>query len=198
MESTNIRLLIIGDVHGLVDNYWKLHQMHKGSSIQVGDFGFKKQHEWHIANMDSKLHKINFGNHDDTGYLHRPHSLGNWSILQGGIMTVRGAQSRDKHHRTEGKDWWANEELSYGEMSEAVNIFQTEVPRIMITHDAPHEVRRALFSIEDKTTTSNGLQVMWELHQPELWIFGHHHKSRNEVLNGTRFICLAELETLVM
>jgi predicted phosphodiesterase len=189
-------LLVIGDVHGLVDKYWKLHQKHKGPSIQVGDFGFKKQHQWHLDNMNSDLHKINFGNHDDTAFLHQPHSLGNWSFLPGGIMTVRGAKSRDRHLRTKGKDWWVDEELTYAEMSKAVDAYLFELPRVMITHDAPHAVREALFGINDKTATSNGLQVMWREHQPEMWIFGHHHKSKNEVLNGTRFICLAEVESM--
>jgi predicted phosphodiesterase len=197
IESIN-NLLIIGDVHGLIDKYWKLHQKHKGPSIQVGDFGFKKQHEWHLANMNSDLHKINFGNHDDTNYLHRPHSLGNSSVLPGSIMTVRGAKSIDHYLRKEGVDFWSDEELNYPEMSAAIDIYQTELPRIIITHDAPHEIRRNLFGITDKTTTSNGLQAMWEIHQPDLWIFGHHHKSRSEVLNGTRFICLAELETITL
>lgn len=39
-ESNN--LLIIGDVHGKINQYWKLIQKHNGRSIQVGDFGFKK------------------------------------------------------------------------------------------------------------------------------------------------------------
>jgi hypothetical protein len=35
---------------------------------------------------------------------------------------------------------------------------------------------------------------MWETHQPELWIFGHRHVPFDQVANGTRFVCLAELE----
>ena len=43
-----VGLLIIGDVHGKVNEYYKLLQKHKGVSIQVGDFGFKKEHKWHL------------------------------------------------------------------------------------------------------------------------------------------------------
>lgn len=46
-----------------------------------------------------------------------------------------------------------------------------------------------------KSQTRTMLQKMFEEHKPELWIFGHHHKSKDEVINGTRFICLDELET---
>ena len=34
-------LIIIGDVHGKVNRYWDIIKTHKGTSIQVGDFGFK-------------------------------------------------------------------------------------------------------------------------------------------------------------
>lgn len=193
-------LLIIGDVHGKINEYWKILQKwdKRHFSIQVGDFGFAKQHQWHLKNIDYLHHKINFGNHDDYTYLDKPHSLGNWSISASGLMTVRGAYSFDKAYRTENVDWWANEELNYEEMQMAIDFYIFNKPKIMITHDCPHEAKQNLFGINEKSITTNGLQAMFESHQPELWVFGHHHKSKNEVINGTRFICLAELETMAL
>ena len=194
-------LLVIGDVHGKVNEYWKILQKwdKRHCSIQVGDFGFKKQHEWHLKNIDFSQHQINFGNHDDYSFLHEPHSLSNWSYgFESKKMTVRGAFSIDKSYRTENVDWWQNEELNYEEMQNAIDFYNFNKPKIMITHDCPDYARRYLFGIRDKSITSNGLQQMFENHQPDVWIFGHHHRSKNEVINGTRFICLAELETIVL
>jgi len=193
--------LIIGDVHGKVDKYWKLLQQNlRSRSIQVGDFGFEAQHLWHLANVDSDKHKINFGNHDDYTFLHERHSLGNWSWdIERDLMTVRGAFSIDRVHRTENISWWANEEMNYEEMQQAVDAFILYKPSIVVTHDCPHEVSKHLFggNIKNqiKTTTGNGLQVMFESHQPDLWIFGHHHREEDEMIDGTRFICLEELGT---
>lgn len=192
-------LLVIGDVHGKINDYWKLVNSRNGCSIQVGDFGFKKQHDWFLKNIDFTQNKINFGNHDDYSFLEQPHSLSNWSYAyESKVMTVRGAYSIDKAYRTENLDWWANEELNYEEMQNAIDFYSFNKPKVMITHDCPDYARRYLFGIRDKSITSNGLQVMFECHQPDIWIFGHHHRSKNEVINGTRFICLAELETMVL
>jgi predicted phosphodiesterase len=192
-------LLVIGDVHGKINDYWKLVNFRKGCSIQVGDFGFKKQHDWFLKNIDYTQNQINFGNHDDYSFLYEPHSLSNWSYAyESKVMTVRGAYSIDKAYRTENLDWWANEELNYEEMQNAIDFYNFNKPKIMITHDCPDYARRYLFGIRDKSITSNGLQVMFQNHQPDIWIFGHHHRSKNEVINGTRFICLAELETMVL
>lgn len=200
VSGSSSPLLIIGDVHGKINEYWKILQKwdKRHCSIQVGDFGFSKQHEWHLKNIDYSQHQINFGNHDDYTYLDKPHSLSNWSISTSGLMTVRGAYSVDKAYRTENVDWWANEELNYEEMQRAIDSYIFNKPKIMITHDCPHEAREKLFGINEKSITTNGLQAMFENHQPELWVFGHHHKSKNEVINGTRFICLAELETMTL
>lgn len=190
-------MIYIGDVHGKIDAYHKILQKHKTElSIQVGDFGFKVQHQWHIKNIDSSQHKICFGNHDDPNFRHSPHSYGDWHydpIWE--LMTIRGAFSIDRIHRTENKDWWANEELTYSEMQQALDCYIENKPLTVVSHDCPHEVRERLFGVSDKSITSNGLQQMFESHQPALWIFGHWHRSVNEVINGTRFICLAELET---
>lgn len=192
--------LLIGDAHGKINEYWKILQKHKnGNSRQLGDFGFKKQHEWHLKNIDNTRHKIVFGNHDDIAYLYSPHSCGDFSIsLSGAIMTVRGAKSIDRWDRTENVDWWSNEELSYHVMQQAIDCFTAHRPKIMLSHDCPYEIRKSFFNIDEKSITSNGFQAMFEAHQPDLWIFGHWHRSFNEVANGTRFICLNELETILI
>jgi predicted phosphodiesterase len=199
-KITSEGLLIIGDVHGKVDNYWKILQKHDGASIQLGDFGFNKHHKWHLKNIDNKKHQIVFGNHDDYTFVNKPHSLRNWAYTPQGyeIMTIRGAWSIDKHDRVEGKSWWANEELTYTEMEEAVDAFNYYKPKIVITHNCPYSVGDYLFGIKDKSMTCNGFEIMLQNHQPDLWFFGHHHRSVNEEINGTRFICLAELETYLL
>ena len=197
--TTTDGILVIGDVHGKVDKYWKILRKNLSmKSIQVGDFGLREHHEWHLKNMESKQHKINFGNHDDYSFLESEHSLGDFSIDINEIMTVRGALSIDKYKRIEGVDWWSNEELNYNEMQQAIDTFIYNKPKVMITHDCPLMVQSALFGITDKSITNNGLQAMFEEHQPDIWIFGHHHKSRTESIEGTKFICLAELETYIL
>lgn len=186
-------MLIIGDVHGKVLEYQEKVSKYP-ESICVGDFGFKKQHTWHINNM-SPSHKINLGNHDDPAYVNAPHSCGNFSFRDG-IFTVRGADSIDKHLRTEGIDWFPNEELTYAEMQEAVDAYIAIRPSVVVTHDCPQSIRRLMFGIYDSSLTSQGLEIMLQKHQPDVWIFGHHHVSMNELVGKTSFICLAELETI--
>jgi predicted phosphodiesterase len=196
---SNNNLLVIGDVHGKIKQYNEIISKHNGCSIQVGDFGFDIEHEWFLSNVDYDNHKVVFGNHDDYSFLNSPHSLSNYSYDPiNGLMTVRGAFSIDRHRRTENKDWWANEELNYAEMQEAIDFYVTNRPKIMITHDCPHDIRNMMWGINDKSITSNGLQFMMESHQPDLWIFGHHHNPIDEVINGIRFICLGELETIII
>lgn len=192
-------MLIIGDVHGKVDAYKKIVESYPEGTIQVGDFGFSKEHIWHIKNIDSK-HKINFGNHDDTTFLLFKHSLGACAVnTQLNLMTMRGAKSIDKMHRVKGIDWFEDEELTYEELADVVLIYDRHKPTIMVTHDCPSSVRQEMFNIPNsppnKSKTTAALQAMLELHQPDLWIFGHHHKHKDEIINGTRFICLEELET---
>lgn len=66
----------------------------------------------------------------------------------------------------------------------------------LVSHNCPVDVAPLVNShhSRDRTRTNNSLQLMWEAHQLELCIFGHHHVSFDQVINGTRFVCLAELE----
>lgn len=186
---------IIGDVHGKLKEYKKIVD-YCDSSICVGDFGFKKEWDWHITNIDGLRHKINMGNHDFIPYSHCGPSLKDWTWIEDTkIFTIRGANSIDKHLRTEGRDWFPFEELTYAEGLNCLDLYTQTKPKIVISHDCPHSIRKYLFGINDKSLTSNLLQALFEEHQPELWIFGHHHRSVKCKKGKTQFICLSELET---
>ena len=119
------------------------------------------------------------------------------------MMFIGGADSIDKAYRIEGYSWWADEELSYVELDELVQKYQEVKPRIMVTHDCPQEIAMLLAipmllpasrNNFEHTRTRQAFQRMLSCHSPELWIHGHWHVSRDVTTQGTRFICLAELE----
>ena len=192
-------MLLIGDVHGHLDRFAALLRDSSYPSIQLGDFGFRYQHQWHLASYDSSRHRVLFGNHDYYPGLDWPHSLGNFSSLpQYGIFAVRGADSIDRDRRYEGLNWWPEEELTCHQGPDALNAYADARPEIVLSHDCPHSVALAWFGIHPPSRTRQLLERMLEIHQPRLWIFGHHHHSRQEQRNGTTFRCLNELETLLL
>jgi predicted phosphodiesterase len=205
------KLLVIGDVHGLVPAYVAKVKSYVRSggeqTLQVGDFGFKEDYDRRDLYfkeseiLDPEKHLFIGGNHDD--YDNRPDfMLDDFGSLQDAFgiengFYVRGARSIDRDQRTEGVDWWRDEELSYARAKEALEAYTKQKPRVMITHDVPDVAARNIFKRKEVTgsTTKNLLSEAFERHQPELWIFGHWHFSKDEVVEGTRFICLDELET---
>jgi len=135
------------------------------------------------------------GNHDYYPYLDKPHILGDYGVYEN-MFFVRGAWSIDHYFRTLGRDLFHNEQLSYVECQQAIDLYEQIKPNIVISHDCPIEARQKLFYIYDTDITSTCLQTMLEIHRPSLWVFGHHHKSKKVSIQGTEFICLNELETL--
>lgn len=190
-------MTIIGDVHGLVDRYWKLLHRIEGPTVQLGDFGFRQQHLWHLAHVDHVMHRVLFGNHDYYPMLHNQHSLGNW-LLEEGILYVRGARSVDRYQRTEGVDWWAAEELDHLQCTDLVDFVELSKRgsgiRAVVSHDCPQSVTESVFGFSQKSRTGQVLQRVLEIAAPRLWVFGHHHESVDVQLDGTRFRGLAELE----
>lgn len=194
------RILVIGDIHGKISRYHNLIQnQHPEQSIQLGDFGFAREHEWFLNTMDCKQHKVLFGNHDDYTYLNREHSLGDFSVLHDGeIMAIRGGYSIDKAYRTMGVDWWPEEEMNFETWSRCIDTYQQTRPIIVLSHECPVEPLVQMFGITAPSNTANGLQALFDIHQPALWIFGHHHKNKRKVIRGTEFLCLAEGESHVI
>lgn len=191
-------MLVIGDVHGMIDRYIDLVIDHEGPTLQLGDMGFDYEQ---LRILDPHQHKFFGGNHDNYDkYYSCPHALGNFGVWHADkdIFYVRGAWSIDQTYRTEGRSWWRREELNYTESTECMLMYATIKPNIVITHECPQFLGTDLFHYEPNIDTHTGLllQQMYLEHQPEIWIFGHHHKDTNILHGKTLFQCLGELTTI--
>ena len=184
----------IGDVHGKMDEYV---QLTKGcqQSIQVGDFGagFVKIPELTLN------HQFIRGNHDSPQICEKHFNWiedGRWNSITR-MFFVGGALSIDRHQRLEGVSWWRDEELDITTLDAFIDAYEMYKPETMVTHECPEQVTPFLnngWKINDPSRTRRAFETMFEIHQPKLWIFGHWHQSLDVTVNGTRFICLNELE----
>lgn len=206
-----MKVRIVGDVHGKFDRYKKIIA-DCDRSIQVGDLGIGFRHfggarhgEFtrnppHYA-MVRGNHRFIRGNHDSPIEC-RKHSQ--WiedGTVENDVMFIGGALSIDKEWRVEHFSFWQDEEVSIEELNKFVDIYATVRPRVMITHECPESIAPLAgehygIKLDPKfaSRTRQAFQSMFEIHQPEEWYFGHWHHSMDRVVNGTRFICLAELE----
>jgi predicted phosphodiesterase len=200
----------IGDMHGLkyelaliLDNL----PDDITSVIQVGDMGvgFGQGDYWHESLdelMQSKNAKFIRGNHDSPEVCKTMKSWIPDGLIQNDMMMIGGAWSIDYQWRTMGLDLWEDEELSHTELNRLIDVYDLVRPRIMVTHDIPYSVATQLFFVEGrplygrgqyKTRTGLALATMFEIHKPDLWVFGHWHYDIDGIIDETRFICLNEL-----
>jgi predicted phosphodiesterase len=96
-------------------------------------------------------------------------------------MAMGGAVSVDKATRTEGKDWWPEEEITNAEAEAAIAAGHADV---IITHDCPSEVHHSFghhpswWAEEDLAHAANHrlkLQAIVNKVQPSVLIHGHLH-----------------------
>lgn len=197
----------IGDVHGKYKQYHRLIR-DVPASIQLGDmgYGFRRRDGRFFCNpsfdkMSRGNHRFIRGNHDNPGVCRYQKYWIPDGTVENGIMFIGGAFSVDRAWRTQDYDWWQDEELSYVSLWKLMDLYQEKKPRMMVTHDCPWFFYNNLHSYKRFGTASRTAQAfeeMWQIHKPEIWLFGHHHKSFEENIEGTRFKCLAELEHLDM
>jgi len=192
---------VIGDVHGKYERYHKIVRRTEENpyTVQLGDFGFKYDTLTHV---DSTKHLIIPGNHDnyDTCYNY-PHFLGDYgytSLNRIEFFYYRGAYSIDRIYRTIGIDWWENEQVGIEGFMKARELYRTTKPKIVITHDCPENIAHQMVPTGERVFQNNttwALQELLNIHEPDLWLFGHWHKSRTIQYGKTKFMCLNELET---
>jgi hypothetical protein len=177
-------------------------------SIQVGDFGIGFGNNfWHEEVVgkwmkDNPNHRFIRGNHDNPAICKTMPGYIEDGTVEGDVMYIGGAWSIDHAYRTEGRDWWRDEELSIMEFDRIAKIYEEVKPRVVITHDCPTAVAWEMFiskglslsTSQIKTRTGEYLQFMFEQHKPELWFFGHWHETLTQNILGTEFHCLGELD----
>jgi hypothetical protein len=204
---TQVRL--IGDVHGKFKRY---REIIRGVpfSIQVGDMGvgFRKIKDGEVTwsnnppyeAMNEGDHRYIRGNHDNPEVcLRQSHWIPDGSLVEG-MFCVGGAVSVDKQWRTEGLDWWADEECSYEKLNEIIDDYAKIKPDVVISHDCPESIALQILAvfnrkkIEDGSRTRQALEQMLYIHQPREWYFGHWHIPLQFKSGNTLFRCLDELE----
>lgn len=208
--------MYVGDVHGKFPSFnevlkeaWKWDE----EVVQVGDFGlgFKcgEDSDKHWLNVfdtgksKSSYHFIR-GNHDNPDYVAKCPNYIIDGHYRNGIMYVGGAYSIDKAYRKQGVDWWVDEEVSQEDLEVIYAKYAELKPRRLVTHTCPWSIAHSLFGnvVPRLGTvgprTENMFDQMFYIHQPEEWVFGHWHYSRDRLINNTRFICLNELETIIL
>ncbi len=209
-------MLFIGDVHGEFKTYLYILQkmQHKGGkigvdcSIQLGDMGigFLKG-EQHVLKKDGKTwspelgpeHKFIRGNHDDPTMCRvHPNYAGDWKYFtKPNIFAVSGGFSVDWYWRTPGISWWDEEQMGDHQMGQMFRWYKHYKPRIVVSHECPTVVKERVATnaekLKKRSRTEIKLQEMYEQHQPEFWIFGHHHKKFEVDAGGVHFVGLSEL-----
>lgn len=204
-----MQVRLIGDVHGKFGYYKRLIKSIE-NSIQLGDMGVGFR-DWPHGDFQPnppydaiKLgnHRFIRGNHDNPAVCKQQSYYIPDGTVEGDVMLIGGALSIDRAYRTEGFSWWADEELSIGELSDLVDLYVRTKPRVMLTHDCPESVvdqTLKAFNMErynDPSRTRQAFQSMFDFHQPELWVHGHWHVRLDHVWGTTRFVCLEELGIL--
>lgn len=195
------KIRFIGDIHGELSMYNNLIYTAE-FSIQCGDFGFG-----FVDVPEIPLnHRMIRGNHDDPAIaMSFPNIIKDGEFWEDeNIFFLGGAMSTDRDYReqyelmTGKKVWWEAEELPVPILADIIEDYEQKKPRIVVTHDCPKEAAQYLHShhYDDGSSTRSALDMMFKLHQPEMWIHGHHHIGVVTKIGNTTFHSLAEFQTL--
>lgn len=207
-----MKITFIGDVHGKWGPYRKLIK-DKERSLQVGDFGvgfinpvtLKQYANPPYTQMAKGEHFFIRGNHDNPSVCARhPFWIRDGSIAFGrnDIFCIGGALSIDSHARTEGYDWWPDEELSYKELCAIMDSYEKAKPKVVVTHDCPESIiakvcySKGMYMSPLKSRTARCLDNLLDIHKPDVWVHGHWHMDYHTVIGGVEFIGLGELTAL--
>ena len=197
MDNYN-RISVIADVHGEVDEYLAICRK-LDYTVQIGDMGFKYDH---LDQLEPSRNKFFGGNHDNFDKLEQSpprHYLGRFGSYElNGVkfFWISGAYSVDKAWRTEGKNWFRQEEFTAKETSDCLRLYDEVKPDIVLSHDCPVFMLPYVITNKMKVNpsmTAQFLKAIYLIHAPKLWVFGHHHQNARFHYQDTDFIVLNEL-----
>ncbi len=204
----------IGDIHGKWDKFQRLIDINNLTDcriICIGDLGVGfVPRDQQIRVLDSLNRffinrRINFssirGNHDDPSYFTGTTLFSHLFLIpdysySDSRLFIGGGISIDRFLRKEGRDYWRDEAVK------RIKLPDYDVD-IIVCHTFPLNIIKSAYQLWDapgnpvkSDCISEGeyLTTVWEKYRPKLWIGGHHHISKTELVNGTKFTCLNELE----
>ena len=206
-----MQIHFLGDIHGAWGVLNQVLVRYRDNRIfQVGDMGLgflPLQYEKNFLgemvpvkpDPDPEVFPDRFkfirGNHDNPAKCREyPNYLGDYGVdPQTGIFFLSGGFSIDHKLRTPGMDFWYDEELSMSEMNKAIAEYERFKPKFVISHEPPTSVhdKLASHSAYGPSRTCQALQAMLDIHRPDVWVFGHHHKVWRNNIMGTHFACAA-------
>ena len=188
----------VGDVHGRFEEFSSIlgELPEKDTVIQLGDLGVGFGRDNRIP-LNNNFRFIR-GNHDNPSKcLYIPSYLGDYGYIeQTSTFFISGAYSVDQNQRTQGVDWWHDEELTYIQAGKAAALYEKKKPSIVVSHDCPYEMLEYIAGKPFRTGTTSLLSAMFMTHEPKFWFFGHHHRSMKLTINNTVFVALKELEVV--
>lgn len=187
-----MKLIILSDVHGNILRCQDVALRHPNTPIiQLGDLGVGFVPREVIENLPPNF--LFFpGNHDNRKIaVTMKNCLGHYGHVYGNdFFFVSGADSKDKDMRTEGVNWWPDEELTYEQGQSCIDDWAQSKSQVIISHDLPQRIVEAYYLIYDKSRTRQILDTMIEIRKPKLVVYGHHHRPFHKTHEGVEYIGL--------
>lgn len=188
------KITFVGDIH---EQQCAKHLMTPGS-IQLGDLSLCGYDGF---TFDDGPRFFIDGNHDyfpalDPDHMEIQEIVHNLYYIPRGYVSGRtlflgGANSVDGHIRTMGFDMWPEEALTIPQYDRAIKA--REHIEVVVSHDCPLFIFKILSDLQIITGTAikMALDQVFDHIRPNLWIFGHHHKTFDVTIKSCRFICVA-------
>lgn len=212
-------LVICGDIHNnfpLFNTVLSSLPNEDNTVIVCGDLGYfpNISYAHSLSKIDTSHCKIYFcpGNHEDWESLDKlspdykitevsPNifycPFGSVLSLpnHGNFLFCGGAESPDKHRRTPGYDWFYQEGISNKDMAHLPCPTEIKIDTV-ISHTAP------VFAIPflnlphlyDSHSSSEALNIVYDIYKPKRWYFGHFHKPATFKFEDTMFYALGKIQ----
>ena len=187
----------IGDIHGNFQMY-KALIANCDETIQIGDLGlgYAKFNTMYLPVGMERMtgwHRFIRGNHDNPAVC-KKHDwyLGDYGYLPDkDIFYLGGAATPEWGKKGWGGEWFEDEEQTIVELNKALDMYEKVKPQIVVAHECPQEITQTVIAqYPDPTRTGQVLQAMFEIYQPDYWVFGHYHRNTRIMRNGTQFVCV--------
>lgn len=205
-----MKIIVTGDLHNEFGALNVLiNRKRPDLIICCGDFGYWPRQKYakqlsDIKNYNTKILWLD-GNHEDhwairdrttdelaPGIIYMPR--GSTYTLPDGrnILFMGGAESIDKHYRTEGVDWFREEIISESDFRKLPHPFEKNID-IVMSHTCPLELvptMRQFYSTKPAEPSNKALSEILDKFKPDLWYFGHWHKYLKAKIGDTTFYAL--------